>query len=182
MKLEADARIAFPRETVYAAYRDRLPELTPYLPNVRAITVQSREEAVGGNPARLDLVNLWEAKADIPSLLQGIVKPESLAWIDRAAWDDEAWACDWQIEPKIFSQNVRCSGRTSYRADGDATIQEIRGELEFDPSGIRGVPSFLAGRIAPTVEKFVVHLIRPNLLSVAEGLERFLKDQQGSAF
>lgn len=177
MLLEADAPIAFPRDVVFAAYRDRLPELLPYLPNVKAITVQSREDAVGGNPARTDLVNLWQGKADIPKVLQSIVKPESVAWIDRAQWDGEAWTCHWAIEPKVFTDNVTCKGTNFYRADGDRTVLEIRGELTVDPKGIPGVPRFLAGTVGPQVEKFVVGLIKPNLISTAKGLEQFLRDQ-----
>lgn len=178
MKLEADARIAFPRDVVWGAYRDRLPELVPHLPNVRRITVESREDAVGGDPDRVDLVNIWEANADIPKIISGIVKPDALAWVDRASWDQGAWTCDWRIEPRVFTNNVRCGGRNTYREEGDITVLEIRGELEVDPSGIPGVPRMLAGKVAPAVEKFVVNLIRPNLLSVAEGLERFLREEE----
>lgn len=177
MKLEADARIAFPQETVYLAYRDRLPDLVPYLPDIRTIVVEAREEGVGGDPARVDLVNVWSAKADIPKVLQAIVKPEALAWVDRAKWNQAAWTCEWTIEPRVFTSNVRCSGATTYRSEGDHTILEIRGDLGVDPKGIPGVPRLLAGTVAPAVEKFVVNLIKPNLLSVAQGVERFLQDQ-----
>ena len=43
MKIETTADIAFPRDLVFATYRDKLPELVPYLANVREITVTSRE-------------------------------------------------------------------------------------------------------------------------------------------
>lgn len=179
MKLEADARIPFPRETVFKTYRDRLPELVPFLPNVRSVEVQAREEAVGGNPARLNMVNLWRANADIPKILQGFVSSEALAWIDRAEWDGDAWCCHYRIEPKVFTDNVRCEGINTYRADGDHTVLEMRGDLTVDAKGIPGVPRLLASTVSPAVEKFVVSLIRPNLLSVAEGLERFLEAETG---
>ena len=44
MKLSAESVLPFPREVVYRAYRDRLVELVPFLPNVRAIEVQSRKD------------------------------------------------------------------------------------------------------------------------------------------
>ena len=53
----------------------------------------------------------------------------------------------------------------------------IRGDLDVSLSGIPGVPRFLASRVAPHVEKYIVQLLTPNLLAVATGLERFLKDQ-----
>lgn len=173
MKLEADARIGFPREVVYRAYRDELPDLVPHLPNVRAITVEQRDEY--REEGRTELVNVWEAKADIPKLLSAFVKPEALAWTDRAKWMEPLWQCEWKIEPKVFSRNVNCYGTNTYREEGEFTVLQIRGQLEVDPSGIPGVPKMLAGKIAPAVEKFIVNLIKPNLLSVAEGLERYLK-------
>lgn len=176
MKLEADARIAFPRQTVYAAYRDRLPEMVPFLPDIRAIRVESRDEYP--DAGRVELVNVWEASADIPKILSPFVKPDMLAWVDRATWEAATWSCDWRIEPRVFTQNVQCWGRNTYREDGEGTVLEIRGQLEVDPSGIPGVPKMLAGKVAPSVEKFVVNLIRPNLISVAEGLERFLNSER----
>lgn len=177
MRLEADARIAFPRETVYSAYRDRLPELVPYLPNVRAIRVERRDDYPG--EGRAELVNVWEAQAEVPKLLQSFVKPDALGWVDRAEWNGPLWTCDWRIEPRVFTDNVRCWGKNTYREVGpEETVLEIRGELEVDPSGIPGVPKMLAGKVAPSVERFVVNLIRPNLLSVAEGLERFLEAER----
>lgn len=175
MKLEADARIAFPRDVVFAAYRDRLPDLVPYLPNIKSITVDARTE----EEDRVNLVNTWQANADIPKVLQSIVKPESLAWVDRATWKAPTSDCDWTIEPRIFTKNVKCSGNTSCKEDGDQTLMLIRGDLELDPHGIPGVPKLLAGTIVPAIEKFIVNLIRPNLISVAEGLEQFLKAESG---
>ena len=175
MKLEADARIAFPREVVFSAYRDRLAELVPYLPNVRSIEVQERTDSVGGVEGRTNMVNIWSANADIPKLLQGVVPPDAVKWTDRAEWDQSLWTCKWQIEPAVFTRNVRCGGLNTYREENGQTLLEIRGHLEVDPTGIPGVPRLLAGKVAPMVESFIVNLIKPNLVSVADGLGQFLK-------
>ncbi len=79
MKLEADARISFPRELVYSTYRDRLPELVPYLPNITGITVKSREDE--GQVSKL--LNVWDAQAEIPKVAQAIIKPEMASWLDH---------------------------------------------------------------------------------------------------
>ncbi|MCB9651050.1 MAG: hypothetical protein H6730_31335 [Deltaproteobacteria bacterium] len=177
MKLEADARITFPRELVYSTYRDRLPELVPFLPNVKGISVQTRSDDADGKPGVTKLLNLWEAKGEIPKMAQGIIKPEMLAWLDYATWDQNAWTCDWRIETRMFTENVKCFGHNTYEVDGEDTILKIRGELDVSLTGIPGVPKFLAGKVAPHVEKFIVGLLTPNLLSVAKGLEDFLKSQ-----
>ena len=173
MKLEADAHIAFPRPVVFSAYRDRLPEMLPYLPDIKAITVQSRDEP---EPSITKLINVWEAQSDIPKIAQRIITPDMLAWTDHATWNQDKWTCDWQIETRLFTENVTCGGHNEYLEDGKGTLLKIRGELDVRLKGIPGVPSFLAGSVKPHVEKFIVDLLKPNLLSIAGGLERFLKE------
>lgn len=181
MKLEADSRLSFPRELVFSTYRDRLPQLVPHLPNVKAITVLKREDAPGGAQGISKLLNLWEARGDIPKPAQAVLKPEMLAWHDHATWNQNDWTVEWRVETKMFTENVRCGGKNRYVALPDGgTLLEIRGNLEVDLKGIPGVPRFLAGTIAPMVEKFVIALLTPNLVSVAKGLERFLQVEAGS--
>lgn len=176
MKLEADARIAFPRELVFSTYRDRLPELVPHLPNIRSIKVVSRDD----DGAKSKLLNDWDGEGEIPKVAQSILKPEMLGWLDHAEWDQDAWTCDWRTETRMFTKNVTCHGHNTYVEDGpEATILQIRGVLEMDLKGIPGVPRFLASKVAPHVEKFVISLLKPNLLSVADGLQAFLKAEAG---
>lgn len=173
MKLHADARIAFPRPVVFSAYRDRLPEMLPYLPDIKKITVESREDLDGGISK---LHNVWEAASEVPKIAQRIITPDMLAWNDFAEWNENDWTCDWNIKTRLFTDNVSCGGRNEYLEDGDGTLLKIRGELDVNLKGIPGVPSFLAGTVAPHVEKFIVDLLTPNLISIAGGLERFLQE------
>lgn len=177
MKLEADARIAFPRELAFSTYRDRLPQLVPHLPNIRSIEVISREDAPGGQAGVVKLHNVWRAQGDIPKVAQAILKPEMLAWDDYAVWNENDWTTEWKTVTKMFTENVKCGGKNRYVPDGDGVILQIRGDLEVDLKGIPGVPRFLASTIAPAVEKFIIALLTPNLLSVSKGLEAFLKEE-----
>lgn len=177
MKLEADARIAFPRKLAFSTYRDRLPQLVPFLPDVKAITVKERTDAPDGQEGVTKLLNLWEASTEVPKVLQSVIKPEMLAWDDYATWDENNWCCDWRIQTKMFTENVRCYGHNTYIEEGDETILQIRGELDVSLKGVPGVPKFLAGKVAPQVEKLIVNLLKPNLLAVAKGLQDFL-DQE----
>ncbi|MBK8013298.1 MAG: hypothetical protein IPK13_18330 [Deltaproteobacteria bacterium] len=173
MKIEANARMPYPRSLVFSTYRDRLPKLVPFLPNIKGIEVLSRQDEPELGQTRL--VNRWHAKGDIPKVAQKILKPEMLAWDDHASWDERAWTVDWRIETKMFTESVRCHGHNVYLEDGEGTLLQIRGELEVNLAGIPGVPRFLAGSIAPAVERFIVALLTPNLTSVAKGLEAFLR-------
>lgn len=171
MKLEADAKMSFPREVVFTTYRDRLPELVPHLPDIKAITVEKRED----EGALTRITNLWEASSEIPKVAQSIIRPDMLAWLDHATWNQDEWCVDWRIETRMFTENVTCHGRNTVVARGDGvSLFQIRGELEVSLQGVPGVPRFLAGKVAPHVEKFVVQLLTPNLLAVATGVEAFL--------
>lgn len=175
MELKADARIAFPRPEVFSTYRDRLPELVPYLPDVKQIQVLKREDEGG----IVRMTNEWVASTQIPKVAQAVIKPEMLVWLDHAEWDAQAYTCDWRIETRMFTQQVRCQGHNTYIERDGGTELQIRGALDVDLKGVPGVPRFLAGRVAPHVERFVVEMLTPNLLSVAKGLEAFLRAESG---
>src|SRR5687768_82877 len=107
MKLEAVAEIPFSRERVFAVYRDKLPELVPYLPNVRGIAVTSRKE----EGSRLLLVNHWKGGGDIPAAARSVLSEKVLEWDDHATWDNAAWTTDWKIVSRAFPEGLRASGR-----------------------------------------------------------------------
>ena len=73
---------------------------------------------------------------------------------------------------------MTCSGRNHFIDDGDSTRVVLSGQLDIQLKSIPGVPSFLAGRLAPKLEKFIVSLITPNLERVNASLQRFL-DENG---
>lgn len=174
MKIHSESRIQFPLARVYETYRDRLPEIAAFMPDIREIEVKSR--APGPRGPRIH--NIWRASTEIPSIAQGIVRPDMLCWDDHAEWDDAAHHVDWALVIPAFQEQVRCRGRNAFFADGpQATRVVLSGDLDIHLSRIPGVPSLLAGRIAPQVEKFILKLVQPNLENVNRYLERFLQAQ-----
>ncbi len=177
MQILSESRIAYPRDRVYLAYRDKLPEIARYIPDIKEINVLSREEGDGW----VKLHNEWVSDREIPSMMSKFLKPEHLRWDDFAHWTDAAFHVDWEIKTRAFSDAVRCSGRNAMIAEGDnQTLVRLTGELTIDVRDIPGVPSFLARRLAPQVEKFIVSLITPNLEQVNQSIERYL-DAEGGA-
>lgn len=69
MELSADARLAFPQPVVFAAYRDKLVVLLPFLLNVRGIEEKLRIDADG--VARL--VNEW-LQPNLGEVSRGLAK------------------------------------------------------------------------------------------------------------
>lgn len=175
MKIHSESLIGFPIELVYETYRDRLPEMVAYMPDVKKIEVLSRKDGEKG-PL---LHNRWHASTELPAVLKPVIKPEMMRWDDFATWDDQARHVDWRIELATMKEQVRCSGRNRFIAEGDSTRVILTGDLQIDLKKVPGVPGFMAGKIAPQVEKFIVMLITPNLQKVNSSLEDFLKAQKG---
>jgi hypothetical protein len=175
MEIRADARIPFPRDIVFATYRDEITDLLPYLPNVRSIEIKSRKQ--DGNV--VEFVNEWRGGGDIPAAVRAVLSESVLAWTDYATWREDAMCCDWRTETHAFTDAVTCKGSNRFVAEGEGqTLLEIRGSLEIDAKKIRGVPSFLAGKIGRTVEEFLVAKIQSNLVETAKGLVKYLEERE----
>jgi hypothetical protein len=174
MELRADATIPFPREIVFSAYRDELLKLLPYLPNVRSIDVTSRKE----DGAVVEFVNVWHGGGDIPAAIRAVLSESVLEWTDYATWRADRLVCEWRTETHAFTEAVSCRGANRFiDAGADKTTIEIRGSLEIDAKKIRGVPSFLAGKIGRAVEEFLVGKIQSNLVETTKGLSNYLEER-----
>ncbi|TVQ95578.1 MAG: hypothetical protein EA398_17515 [Deltaproteobacteria bacterium] len=172
MEFQVKDTIPHPRETVWTTHRDHLVELAEYLPNIETIEVESRTDE--GDITRL--VNLWKAApTEVPAPARPFIKPEMLRWIDRATWNRGEWRCQWDIELGFLPEAVSARGFNRFlEEDGHCTI-EINGEIEVRADRIPGVPRLVAGRLSGAIEKFVVNLIRPNLLKTNEAARRFIE-------
>lgn len=169
--------LEFPQQQVYITYRDRLPELVPYMENVDDLKVVQRDDEVAGGPK---LVNRWKVNGSIPRAVRPFFSDKMLTYLDHAQWDDEQFLVHWYFEIGVFPDAVECSG-TNYFKPGprpESTEVTLTGALKVDLSKVRGVPRFLH-RLAPKVEKFVLGRVRPNLGSVTQAVARFLADSSG---
>ena len=176
MDIKADVTLPFPRDTVFAAYRDRLPELTEFLPNIRGIKVLKREEAEG----EVRLVNEWTGGGDIPKAATAVLKESMLRWTDHATWKGESRTVEWRTEVNAFPGAVKSSGVNRFVEVPEGTRLEIRGTLACDAGKLPGVPRILAGGINPIVEKFLVGQVSVNLVEVAKGVGKLLeRDAKG---
>lgn len=176
MKINSEARIPYPREQVYLAYRDRMAEIAEFIPDIKEVKIVSREEGDG----TVTLHNEWASDREVPSVVSKIIKPEHLRWDDYATWHNAAFYAQWEIKTRAFTDAVRCTGRTEVLEDGDSTVVRLTGDLSITLKEIPGVPSFLARRMAPQVEKFIVSLVTPNLQQVNRSIHRFLDSEAGS--
>lgn len=178
MDLSAVATLPFPRPVVFAAYRDELVALVDYLPNVRKIEVLSRVEHDGV----VELHNVWHGGGDIPAAARAFLSEAMLSWDDYARWDARKWSCAWRIKTRSFTEAVRCDGENRFvETDDGGTRLEIHGTLTIDGAKVTGVPRFLAGKVAGTVESVLAEKIRPNLLETASSLRKHLEAKARAA-
>lgn len=175
MEISVVTTIPHPREQVWATMRDHLPELAAYLPNVDAIEVRERTEP---SPGEVRLVNLWKAaKTEVPAVARPFIDPSKLNWIDRAAWDQDRWTCEWVIEVAFMPDRVTCKGTTTYEEAGpDTTRMRMKGVLELNLKGL--LPGLVARSAQPKVEGFIVKLIEPNFEKTSDAVKRYLDAQR----
>ncbi len=171
MDIAADAVVPYDLERVFEAYRDRLPELTDYLPNIRKIEVLERKELDGGD---VQLVNVWHGGGEIPRVARGFVKESMLSWTDYADWFAATYSVEWRSQAHAFSEAIESRGCNRFVATDEGTRIEIRGHVRCDASKISAVPRFLEKRVGTAVERILVGKVAENLDQVASGLNRLL--------
>jgi hypothetical protein len=170
MDLRADARIPFSRDVVFAAYRDDMVKLLPYLSNVRDIQVKSRKE----RGQVVEIVNQWQGGGEIPAAVRVVLSESMLAWTDYAIWDGLALCCDWRTETAL-GQSMQSRGQNAFRDDGAGrTLLEVRGSIDIDAKKIPGVPGFFAGSVGRLAEAFLAEKIQANLLETARAMSQYL--------
>ncbi|HEX4136320.1 MAG TPA: SRPBCC family protein [Bryobacteraceae bacterium] len=167
-----------PLDEVWRAIRDRLDELVPHLDDVQSVVVEHREELPDGS---VRLINLWRGKANIPAVLNSVIKPELLAWTDRAVWNLSTRECAWQIEMHFDRERTKCRGVTKFEPaiGGKGTRVTFSGEFAMNAKGMRGVPAFLESTVEAGVEAFVTSLIPRNFRKLVQAAGNVLT--KGSA-
>ena len=106
MNISISQIIPHPKEAVFEAFKDRLCELSDYLPNVAKIE-RLEEEQESEEVVRF--VHKWTAApTEVPAMARPFVDPKKVSWLDRASWDGAEHTCDWSMEPSIFGDRVRC--------------------------------------------------------------------------
>lgn len=177
IKISTDIRLAFPRSLVFTTYRDKLDELVPYMPNVRAVEEVSRQAQNG----HILLVHEWHGGGDIPAAAKALLSEQMLSWTEYNNWDESTYTLTWKNQTHAFTEAVDCAGKNTFREENGFTIIECRGELKIDAHKIHGVPFFLTNQVAHLVEDYLSKKIEPNLLQMSEGVRQYLEHHAGKA-
>lgn len=165
--------LPFPRSLVYSTYRDRLPELIPYMPNIRGVAIKSREE----RGEHIEQVNEWYGGGDIPSAARSILDESMLSWTEHALWNEANFTTAWKIKTHAYTEAVLCKGHNRFLEHEQGTLITSEGELSIDSRQIKNVPSFIAKMVGGVVEDFLGKKIEPNLIQMSEGVHRYLEQR-----
>lgn len=174
MKFSIEETLPHPFDAVYTTYRDKLPTLVPYLPDIRSIEVIEREK----KGKKLRLVNKWVASTEVPAAVRKIIDLKEVSWLDHAEWDDEDHVVQWRFEIPVLRDYVTAEGTNEFREAKGGTRLVLAGEFRIDVSNHPRVPRLLARVFQPQMEKFIFALIKPNLTAVNRGLDKFLSEQE----
>jgi hypothetical protein len=177
MHFDVSDRITHPASVVLETLIERTEALVPYLHNVESIEMLERHDLGDG---RIRIVRRWQGMPSaVPAALRPMLSRDLFAWIDKAVWTRAAHKVEWTHAPVIthIAKLYDCAGVNYYEPDpasAAVTRARLTGELTIHAAAVPGVPSFVARRLAPEIERFVVGLIKPNLESVAAGLQSYL--------
>jgi hypothetical protein len=166
--------IPHPRPLVFATHRDKVVEMVPYLPNVKSVVIEKND--VDG-PVTNQLYRWIGESHDVPRLLRPLIKTEFLSWLDKSIWYQDEWRCEWELELSVLPNAISARGYNIFLEDGDDTIVQMNGQFTIHPERITGVPTFVARRIAPAVEKFIVSLLEPNMRESNKAVFQYIQDQ-----
>lgn len=184
MQFAKESRVSHPARLVVETMVERMEAIVPFLPSIEAIETLEREplDPGPGGEERLRILRRWQGSLEgAPRAARPFLTREAVQWLDHAVWTPSAHKVDWRLETKLSGLYV-CSGTNYFEPHPEASETETRiritGTLTVHPERLP-VPGFMARRLAPQVERFVIGLIAPNLTDVAKGLQGYLDAQAG---
>ena len=174
-RIEVNVEIGYPPEAVFIALRDRIEELSHFMPHVEYMKVLEREDA----PPLTRVYNRWQGTKDnVPAVARPFISRDVVGWFDRAEWSSETLACTWRIEPVKFKKLFDCHGTTTLAHSEGGSLFTLVVNLELDLQKVPGLPKFLARRVQGPVESFVAKSLTPNLASLANAVQAYF-DESG---
>ena len=175
MEIKVATTINQPRDIVYELVRDDVEKLVPYMPNIEEITSKSSER----DGSTLKVTRGWRAKAEVPRMAQKFVKPELFAWDDIATWDDDERSVEYYLESAVANDLYDAKGKNLWVELGEDKMElRIQCSVTIYPERLPGVPRMLAGKVKPMIESLVGKMLKPNLTSLGDGINRYFAERE----
>ncbi len=176
MDLKITETINRPTNDVYELVRDNLDRLVPYLPNVEKIDVKKHAPT---SDDKVEVINHWYGKADIPGMLKKFLSPEIFSWKDVASWNNQEKAVEYRLESFLANDLFDAKGKNFFIDKGDGTTElKITCTVKIYPEKVPGIPRLLAKKVTPMIEVLLEKLLGPNLTSLGAGLQKYYQDNK----
>lgn len=173
MLINISSQVPFPRPLVYAAFRDNLIDLVPYMPSVKNIQIKSRQE----KPEHIESINEWRGKGEIPGLMKPWLKEDLLTWTEYNIWKISNFTLEWRISTHAFTEAVHWAGINHFIDKDNTTIIKSQGQLTIDPKGLKNIPPIMRSQVAQVAEKYLAKQVEPNLSLMSEGVRSYLSQK-----
>jgi hypothetical protein len=163
-----------PHVDLWITMRDHLPEVASRVPDIESVTEAKRVVAIG----RTHIVNEWRARYSLPAALSSLISPDNLGWTDRNSWDNDAYICTWEISPYIFTEHIRCQGRTVFESAmaGQGARITFEGSLDVH-AGFLGIGTPVERLAIPLLESMVSTMIPRNFRITVEAAAAFAQHE-----
>lgn len=145
-KLKAEYRVPADVKTVFTAMRDNHTEYWKDLPNIRSYRVLEEKKL---SEKKKRMVIEWTGRAPIPRILQPIILPKMLKWVDTDVWDEEEFTLTWETKPYYYSEIFTCKGTWYVKKDGenkDSSIVIIDGFIDIRKPFFGGIAEKIVAR------------------------------------
>jgi hypothetical protein len=144
------------------------------MPNIERIEV--KKHAPNG-PDKIEVINHWYAKAEVPDLVKKMIPPDIFSWKDVAMWNNTEHFVEYQLQSFLANDLFEAKGKNSFTAIGaDKTELKITCNIQIYAEKVPGVPKLFAKKVLPMVEGLIEKMLKPNLQSLGKGLNEYFKN------
>lgn len=176
MRFTVRESVPFPPARVFAAERDELDAIVPFLPDVQRVVLRSDERGADGHRTQ---VHRWTGSAEsIPLLLRAVVREDWLQWDQTTRWEEDRLSASWSIAVPALGAAVEARGVRRYEPDGIVCAVGVDGELTVRATGVDALVA-LPPSAVPFVERFAVGLVVPMIGRTTVAVGRYLQATDG---
>ena len=160
MRFDVTQKITAPIDDVVAAYAStELYEALGASERLSAPEVLDRTEEGGLVVLRIRYRYIFEMSAAVSA----VVDPKKLTWVEETRHDLAARTIAVTLLPDNYADRFSASGRATCRADGDATVRRIQGDVKVKALLVSGA-----------VEKAIVEGLEEHLAQEAPQVAAYL--------
>jgi hypothetical protein len=173
MNFKTISIVKFPTERTWNAMLHHMPDIARGVEALKSITEKDRKTDAAGN---VKVVNEWNAKPKLPSIIAKYVKPDMLIWTDTALWNKKEKKVSWNILSHYFRKDMHCEGYTIFEPamGGKGCRLTFGGNLQWKGNITSLGFGVLDSAVSKTIEAVLSQLIPSNFRKITEALSDYI--------